>query len=411
MSPKKKSRKKIKTSQVRSRRSSSSKAKPPNETRLVPLDQKPFLKKALANCRRLRTELRKKQERLQKFEEVELTEYDQWMYRRFGQQISEAREAHKELEELEFIAEQLRLCEIYQPDNVLAVHEELIQRKKDGTVFGFTPPKAKSNGSGEESSEKSGDDDEFDAFSEDEEEKEFWDLLGEEFEKMFGHLFDEEDDEFDDKDPSFNTHQKDKRAKEAPSKEEAQLKQLYRQLAKRLHPDRSAMEEGMRERRWHELQKAYHEWDLNSLQRIEAVCDMDETGLTIRLGLARLNDLADYHQAHLRPLRQAIKEAKQHPAFNFDENKCQRNEKQIERSFEETFDSVDFYCMKLHQEIASIYEAAKRKEKVEESEKIMKDAMDKNDREKAARQKKTKSSKQPKQAKKQKSPPDQMEFL
>ncbi len=99
---------------------------------------------------------------------------------------------------------------------------------------------------------------------------------------------------------------------------DAGVKALYRTLAKRLHPDHSDIEPTVRERRWHELQLAYEQRDLEGLQRIEAVCDMDSGGLSLHLGLARLRDLADYHRSHVEPIRRALRNAKRHPAFGFE---------------------------------------------------------------------------------------------
>jgi hypothetical protein len=98
---------------------------------------------------------------------------------------------------------------------------------------------------------------------------------------------------------------------------DARLKTCYRQLAKRLHPDHSALEETIREKRWHEIQEAYHNNDLEGLLRVEAICDMDEEGLSIKLGLARLRDLAAYHKSHLIPIRNSLRAAKQDIAFGF----------------------------------------------------------------------------------------------
>lgn len=63
------------------------------------------------------------------------------------------------------------------------------------------------------------------------------------------------------------------------------------------------------------MQEAYQNHDLDGLLRVEAICDMDETGLSIQLGLARLNELAHYHQSHLKPIRLALREAKREMAF------------------------------------------------------------------------------------------------
>lgn len=95
------------------------------------------------------------------------------------------------------------------------------------------------------------------------------------------------------------------------------LKACYRALAKRLHPDHSTLEASLREKRWHELQAAYRNRDLEAMLRVEAVCDMEDSGLTVQLGLSRLRELATYHQSHVISIRKALNTAERDLAFGF----------------------------------------------------------------------------------------------
>lgn len=289
----------------------------PNGTALLTLDQKPFIKKALATCRRLRTELRKKQERLAHFEEVEIDAYNRWLNSQFGVDLTRIRELQEEMDDLEFIVEQLRMCEYYYPEKLLDVHEELFRRMKEGTLHLFVPPEPE---------------DEEEEDEEDPIDKELRDAFDSVFEDVFGDDDDWEDDDFEDFD--FARKKRAPIAEARPHRQDrGSLKTLFRTLAKRLHPDRSELEEGIRDRRWHELQTAYQEGDLEGLQRIEAVCDMDETGLNASLGMARLNDLAAYHQSHLRPIRQALRAAKRHIAFAFSKADTTKLAREIRNDF------------------------------------------------------------------------------
>ena len=307
--------KRKKPSRRKSRQKARRRRKPhPNGTAVLVLDQQPFIKKALTTCRRLRTELRKKQQQLSQFEEVEMNAYNSWISRSFGSELTRVRELEDKVADLQFITEQLHLCELCLPDKVPEVYEELFRRKKEGTLHFFVPPKP----------------DEEDGF---EEEDKIDDLDGD-FESFFDEVFGNEEGDYEDEFESFgrrrNPYQNP--AEQAPTFT-GRIKALYRILAKRLHPDHSDLEESLRERRWHELQSAYLEADFNGLQRIEAVCDMDEGGLTLSLGLARLQDLAAYHQSHLRPIRFALRAAKRHPAFGFKETNTESLAKEIRQDF------------------------------------------------------------------------------
>ncbi|MCZ6674173.1 MAG: J domain-containing protein [Verrucomicrobia bacterium] len=278
----------------------------PNGTTLRLVDQKPFLKKAVTACRRLRTELHKKQQRLRQFEEVETDAYNRWISSHFGVELSRLRELQEEVDDLEFIVEQLRMCELCLPQKLPEVYEELFQRKEEGTLHFFVPP------------EMEKEDERADERETGEESDPIEDELRDAFESFFDDVFgpDEGADERGYEEYSGWQSGGMRRGK-TPPLNNGPVKALYRALAKRLHPDHSDLEEDLRERRWHELQKAYRFNDIDGLQRIEAVCDMDEGGLNVSLGLVRLQDLAAYHQSHLRPIRQALRAAKRHPAFGF----------------------------------------------------------------------------------------------
>lgn len=290
----------------------------PGPAPLLVIDQKPILKKALAQCRRLRTELHKKQDRLRHFEEEDMPAYQQWISATFGKQLTALREFREELADWEFIRQQMSYCEFWMPEKLKAVHDELMQRLKEGTLHAFEPPRP--------------DEDE----DEDGEEDEELDDMDKFFDKIFEEAFDEifgdgKEDEAEDDSARQQTPKSNRRREADP--ERAARKALYRNLAKRLHPDHSDLEEKVRERRWTELQAAYESNDLAGLQRIEAVCDMEVGGLSLRLGLARLRDLAAYHRSHLRPIREALKEAKHHPAFGFDPTKTATMQREVKAEF------------------------------------------------------------------------------
>jgi hypothetical protein len=266
------------------------------------VDQAPFLKKALSTCKRLRNELHSKQALLNDFEEHDRKAFQQWYHGTHGSALSELREMHEELGAYEFIYHHLSQCVYHAFSEVPKLYDELMERKKKGTLYQFVPPNRFTSSQEDESDDEDWDDDDWDE-SDDESTDDF-------YEKAFGSrgrsAFDGADEP---------------RARSAAKAEsDTRLKTCYRSLAKRLHPDHSELEESIREKRWFEIQDAYQNGDLEALLRVEAICDMDDTGLTVKLGLARLRDLAAYHKSHLLPLRNALRAAKRDPAFGFAEN-------------------------------------------------------------------------------------------
>ena len=271
-------------------------------TALLVVDQTPFLKKALSTCKRLRKELHSKQALLNDFEEHDRKAFQQWYHSTHGATLTQLREMREELGAYEFIYHHLSQCVYHAFSEVPKLYDELMERKKKGTLYEYVPPHRFTAGN-----------DEHDDYDEDDE-GEDWDdddeSMDDFYEKVFGRCgraaFDGADE------PRARTA--------AKAASDARLKTCYRSLAKRLHPDHSELEESIREKRWFEIQDAYQQGDLEALLRVEAICDMDDTGLTVRLGLARLRDLAAYHKSHLLPLRNALRAAKRDPAFGFAEN-------------------------------------------------------------------------------------------
>lgn len=283
-------------------------------TALLVVDQAPFLKKALSTCKRLRRELHKKQELLADFEDRDRNAYQQWYHATHGAELTQIREARDEVSEYEFILYQLNNAAEWDYETVPALYKELMQRKKDGTLHAYKPPEP----------EPEVDDD--DIFGDDDEWDEAFDEVfgkGSKGGKGAGDDWDEEearrffDDMFGGGPGSGADEYSSPLGSQAKPSGDARLKTCYRSLAKRLHPDHSELEESIREKRWHEIQDAYHQGDLEALLRVEAICDMDATGLTLKLGLARLRDLAAYHKSHLIPLRNALQAAKRDIAFGF----------------------------------------------------------------------------------------------
>ncbi|MDQ8193245.1 J domain-containing protein [Coraliomargarita sp. SDUM461004] len=258
---------------------------------LLVVDQAPYVRQALSACKRLRKELTKKQALLSSFED-DRRAFQLWLHGTHGATITQVRELHEEVNAYQFILHHLSRCAYESMEAVPALYQQLFRLKKAGMLHSYVPPHvtAKANDADDTAGEPRIDEDT---------KQDFYDRFYSERRS---------------KDGVAEKHQAESSRK---AQHDARLKSCYRQLAKRLHPDHSKLEEVVREQRWHEMQTAYHNDDLDGLLRIEAICDMDKRGLSEKLGLARLRDLAAYHKAHLLPIRDALRAAKQDIAYGF----------------------------------------------------------------------------------------------
>ena len=293
---------------------------------LIEIDQRPFLNQAATTCRRLRTELANKQQKLREFEEEAMAEFDQWMSQKHGAELTRIREMRQEFDEWQFILAQVEALEFDYPEAMAEELEDMLKRRENGTLADYVPLAFRGREDDESGDEEDEEEDDYNYDEEDydeEDEDDFEDM--DDFDRAFHEAFE-----------NFFGGSHGSGSGRMTNDETIRLKATYRILAKQLHPDLSDLPDDQREKRWHELQEAYQQNDLAGMQRIEAVCDMDRTGISAKLGLARLADLIDYHKSHLGPLRQALRNAKKHPAFPHPKKKRDQIRREVSMEIRES---------------------------------------------------------------------------
>jgi len=344
------------------RRKTSQTRTPKNVGPLMVVDQKPFLKKALARCQRIRRDLAKRQKDLAAFEEVDQAAYETWLASTFGALLTQLRESRDALFELSDWLDHVEFSQVVIGVSHNEVYEYVRKHREDPDYW---DPRYDSDPKEIEEETQSAAD-EFDDMDDDERNV-FEDFIKNMAEGVFG--IDAEDLEDDPDFPGWlpgGERQKPapREASAAEKREKSELKQLYRRLARRLHPDVRRSEGPEADRRWEQLQTAYNSKNIEELRALEAVCDADETGLSIKLGLAHLNTWADYHQLLLKPLQVAVREAKKHPAWGFtrlDEKQITRREKEVKEELKREIELIESRCHYLQTQLDSYRRMARKK--------------------------------------------------
>jgi len=102
----------------------------------------------------------------------------------------------------------------------------------------------------------------------------------------------------------------------APENKSARVKELYRMLVRRLHPDKAESRTAQEMEWWHQTQAAYESDDVQQLETILAMIDVKENGAK-DLGVSILARLTAEAKRALRTLKAKLRGARANPAWNF----------------------------------------------------------------------------------------------
>lgn len=330
-------------------------------TTLIVLDQTPFIEEALDACQRARRRIDELKAELLRFERVDRPGYERWYHSAFGNTLTSIREHHVLLSGKE--------------------SELASARKRHwARFFGSSDDSPSESTLGRDNSEEGGfcgahatwtsyeevisdfEEDEFgpeteshefqdDGFFDDEREFHFWENAesARRFEDLFvrrsrdggytrsrGHSYRDEDHE---KTRSSSSGPRSGRASDGsdqtsedpagrqdfgaaasePGKDDlhSRVKERYRALVRRLHPDTNSELTQEERSLWHQVQAAYNERDLEKLDLLLVLSDAFSGRVTGASTLDSLRRAAREIEKFTAPLRRKIEEAKKDRAWNF----------------------------------------------------------------------------------------------
>ncbi|MEO5720119.1 MAG: J domain-containing protein [Chthoniobacterales bacterium] len=98
---------------------------------------------------------------------------------------------------------------------------------------------------------------------------------------------------------------------------DARVKELYRRLVRRLHPDLRADGNAAVSALWHEVQEAYLAGDVARMEILLALSDLAANHMDDATSLAQMRALLDELERALDALRDSLREAESEDAWNF----------------------------------------------------------------------------------------------
>jgi hypothetical protein len=268
-----------------------------NSWAIIAIDGTPLRKKAQRAYQKALRDLDAAKAQLNEFHERDQPAYSRWISRNFGALLTEIRELESKL----FEAQQL-VVEVEQEyffggrRSIASAYREVMRRRAQPE-----PQEPADNPAGDEEEE-----DEF--------RREF-----EAFEKTI--------DDFwariaGDAHEHTQNHRQEKAKAASPSSR--RLKELYRTLARRLHPDKAADLTPSEKEWWHQTQEAYETGNLEQMEMIFTLVDIQDNG-TRETSISALAKLTAGFKTRLRALKRQLTKLRRDAAWNF----SQRNDHSI----------------------------------------------------------------------------------
>jgi hypothetical protein len=307
---------------------------PVTDRRIIAINDGPLRKRAAKECNKAMAKLEKARAELQRFEQEDQPSFGRWMAATFGALLTELRDNIQLIHEQEVLIQDVEIEMIWSNhSNPRKAYAAVMKRRESPDADDDFAERNAFN-----AFEKMG------APNSKEERRDLFDsfvrsVLGIYPEQLgnadYANLFAEfETKVFGDPHMSpFPTHD---REKPSASREEARLKEIYRILVRRLHPDLRADGDATVSALWHEVQEAYEARNLDRLETLLALNEM-ESGTNSQASLSQIRGaLADFNQA-LRAIQRSLQEAKRDPAWGFSRNTGHDPmEKRIRRELEES---------------------------------------------------------------------------
>ncbi len=300
---------------------------------LVVIDDEPLRRDAATACRRNFAKLKAARTSWGQFERHDRPAFDRWRAATFGAQLTELREITQRVVERAQLVDEVESESFFSGCSAKTAYQRIVHARHIAARRMARPveqeePRFNSDGSDESPSES---EDPFDpdVMQELLKEELFREVLKKEmgidpdrlpakaYEAMFAHF---KADVFGARDSS-RREQGHPPPPPQPLRREPprppRLKELYRQLVRRLHPDTRTDQDPLVMHLWHEVQEAYAAGDVEGLETLQALTDLHEEKIGAHTAISQLRAaLGEIHRA-LRALEKSLRAARQDPAWDF----------------------------------------------------------------------------------------------
>ena len=264
-------------------------------TALILLDSNRIRRKAIGSLKRSRTAYSKAEKEWEFFLDEENPAFKKWINSTFGSQLTQCRELHEEIQYISMLIDKITYENYITGDPYDICYDRVMDRIKNPEKYqheeGCGDP-FEQNMNGEPTADNREDNTE-------EIDEEFA-----QFDACLNDVLNAEDDR-DDACNAVQAHRK------------YQIKQVYRDLARRIHPDSSGEMSPKIQNLWYAVQDAYNNEDLEQLEVLQAHLDLFDGHIAETSTFFHIKELTMRFRHALKSLRATINKARKEPAWGF----------------------------------------------------------------------------------------------
>jgi len=309
---------------------------------LILVDGEPVRRAAQSTCRTFMRKIEKARAEIRLHQEQSKPEFVRWLHSEFGSELSALRELHQKIQDFEDIITEVQeyrytcggtLRQAYldvmamreRRRAAVAPAEERDENSESRQGFKEDQGDTRDSGAGYQRTESDADGlrAAFESFFGT---RRSWKGSARDYEALFedfvrdfraGFGMDSESEEgADEWDGLFGDGARGQ-VPDRMEEEHVAIREVYRVLVRRLHPDANPDLDRKRKDLWHDVQAAYQERSLDRLEMLKIMSDIYDERVQADGSLWSLKSLASELKSNLRKLQQQTREAKKEPEWDF----------------------------------------------------------------------------------------------
>ncbi len=294
------------------------------------IDNAPIRKKHIQSFKKISRELDGARAEWAVFEKEDKPAFRKWLNSTFGRELTILRDMKDRVYEMEHLINEIENCKYMNRMTYFQAYEHVMDMREN-------PEKYKDKNSGEDSyhddPEENASESRFDNDSKSDEDSIDEDDLRTIFiqfmhetnpgllktiskdKKLFDKAFSIFKEEYYGNEPDNSSRRHDD-AKNNPETG-SRIRNLYRDLARRLHPDSRKETNERYDEIWHEVQTAYRENNLERMEMLSALCNIHTGDFYETASLSQLIQVQQEYKGQLKAMREQAKRVKNDPAWGF----------------------------------------------------------------------------------------------